>query len=120
MLVYGDFDDTISMLILEFSLGITGAGIAGFYLFQTRELRRFFLQRTSEKKQDQLMNVLNSQSDAIIVVQKSKTPGYEGSDFQTFAPNEDVPLFVDTRVEFCNSKSIKIFETDLTKLEVRR
>lgn len=43
-----------------------------FYVLQKRELKRFYQQRKSEKKESQLNSVLNSHSEAIIVVEAPK------------------------------------------------
>ena len=43
-----------------------------FYVLQKRELKRFFQQRKSEKKESQLNSVLNSHTEAIIVVEAPK------------------------------------------------
>ena len=40
-----------------------------FYVLQKRELKRFFQQRKSERKESQLNSVLNSHTEAIIVVE---------------------------------------------------
>ena len=40
-----------------------------FYLVQTKELRRFFDNQVTIKKEQQVSNVLDSQSDGIVVVQ---------------------------------------------------
>lgn len=99
-----DWDDPFAVLILQLVIATALGGVLGFYLSHTRELRRFFLQRTSEKKQDQVMNILNSQSDAILVVEKSTTD-YRESNIQMEAQGhtEEGSNLSDTRVEFCNS-----------------
>ena len=45
------------------------SGLAMFVLLMKRELSSFYLIQDLKKSQMQLMNVLNAQSDAVIVVQ---------------------------------------------------
>ena len=47
---FGDFNDPLAVLIIQFSVITAIGGVIGFFIAHTRELRRFFLLRTSEKK----------------------------------------------------------------------
>ena len=87
--------------------------IGVFFILQTRELKRFFGQQSAMKKEQQVSNVLNFQSDAIVVVQSerpSSTNGERSGD-EEVARQEVSPL----SVLFCNSQSIRLFGFDFSK-----
>ena len=48
------------------------SGYAMFYLMQHRELRSFFALKASNQKSEQLLEILNSQSDSVIVISSGK------------------------------------------------
>ena len=55
--------------MLEVGFNLT-LGLILFYATQMRELRNFFDHQDTLKKEQQTSQVLNSQSDSIVVVQK--------------------------------------------------
>ena len=78
--------------------------ITAYYIVQTHEISRFQEQQKSYMKQAQLSHVLNAQSDSIVVVSKPQ-------------PMEDLEQDVEEKkmtFQFCNSKSIELFGSDLT------
>ena len=90
-------------------------GLILFVILQKRELKRFMTEQAAlskeavaQEKQQQVAEVLNSQSDAIIVVRKTKTKTSSNSDPEQPSGEEDPPEFL-----FCNRKSVQLFGFDL-------
>ena len=72
-----------------------------FYLMQKRELKRFYQQQDVSDQGQQVLTVLNSQSDAIVVVQ-SDSGNLLQSDNELMKDN----LF---QFEFCNKQGLNLF-----------
>ena len=81
----------IGMLVLSICLS---------YMFQERDLTRFFEKQTIIKKEQQTSDILNSQSDGIVVVK--------------IVQEENQLVNVEGTLEFpfCNSKSIEMLGFD--------
>ena len=86
-------------------------GIVFFYMLQTRELRWFFEKKASVEKQEQLTRILDSQSDAIIVVNTDGVNQCESEQEGPLMYNNKLPEFL-----FCNSKSVELFGDHLGEL----
>ena len=86
-----------------------------FVLQQRRELKQFFLIQDLKKKQVQMINVFNAQSDAVVVVdQDSCTPNQQSEQQgcgEIQATQKPSPQFL-----FSNRESIELFGTDLLLL----
>ena len=81
---------------------------AAFYVLQKRELKRFYETREAQRKEQQVSQVLNAQSDAIFLVDAD----VEGQHNREIVVNEDYkPNF-----EFCNSRSVELFGFDLASI----
>ena len=78
-----------------------------FFILQKRELKRFFQEQKAVKKEQQVSDVLNSQSDAIVVIpadeqrteEADKETGHRGGGLLKFL--------------FSNSKSVRLFGFNL-------
>jgi len=99
----------------EFPLLFLCACIA-FYVFQFRELRRFYEQADSNNQKDQLQTVLESISDSVIVIgSKLELKEVPKDEYAEFHKIEPVPLPTEVPdILFCNAQSIKLFGTNLT------
>ena len=82
-------------------------GFVWFYILQAREISRFYQQRSAVKKESQVSNVLNSQTDGIIIVEKMQTEHQNNDEEIEFSEPK-------LNFEFCNSMSIKMFGIDFT------
>ena len=60
-----------------------------FYMLQRRELKNFFAERRAQLKQQEVTNIFNVQSDAIVAIEKNST-----------------------NVLFNNKKSVSLFDFD--------
>ena len=91
-----------------------------FYVFQYRELRRFYEQADSNNQRNQLQSVLESMSDSVLVIEP-------GADFNKSSQDDDStelhkvePGPVGSEVPdilFCNAQSIELFGTNLTGVQ---
>ena len=72
MFKYGDFENSVFQNSAMTTLVYALMAIPVFYIFQHRELMRFFELKQSEKKSEQLLSILNCQSNSILVAQSSE------------------------------------------------
>ena len=85
---------------------------AAFYIFQWRELRRFYEQAEANNQKDQLLTVLESISDSVVVIKPNdevKIPETDKELHIVEPAQSDLPDIL-----FCNSQSKKLFGTNLT------
>ena len=89
--------DTLTfMVILSFCMILAPSVV--FYIIQTHEISRFYQNQTSITKQLQVTQVLNAQSDSIVVVSKSEPEvtlkGLTGSKSLSFDGDADSLLCI--------------------------
>ena len=90
-------------------------GLCLCYLIQTSELSRFYQKLDDINKEMQVSQVLNSQPNSIVVVQKLKNMDNEQAKKdpeESKVEHDPMPKF-----KFCNSQSVKLFKIDFMNPE---
>ena len=64
--------EEFTYLLLEIPFYMIGCGVI-FYMLQRRELKNFFAERRAQLKQEQVTTIFDSQSDAIVAIEKHST-----------------------------------------------
>ena len=101
--MYSNYDMSNSNIFapnIGVSIPLLVMGIVLSYMVQERNLMRFFEQQTIIKKEQQTSDILNSQSDGIVVVEIVQEE------------NQSVNLEGILEFEFCNNKSILMLGFD--------
>ena len=81
--------------------------VVAFYMLQKRELKRFFQEQKAVRKERQVSDVLNAQSDAIVVIQSHEQAAAE-ADREAGHLGSGILKFL-----FSNSKSVRLFGFNL-------
>ena len=77
-----------------------------WYVLQKRELTRFYQQKVTMTKEAQVSNILDSHSDAIIVVQLGEEESYVENE------NEEQEKIAKINFVLSNCKSVALFGTN--------
>ena len=106
----------VFMVILSFCMILAPTVV--FYIIQTHEISRFYQNQTAIMKQLQVTQVLNTQSDSIVVVSKHETDVTARSNTGSRSVSYDGTALTpmqELTFQFCNAKSVELFGGTLTE-----